>query len=254
VPDHSFSKDIFPNIQSEPPLAQLEAIASRPVTGYWGEETNTVPDGVILDSQTPREIQVLQLRAALGNLLDRHITHVGIDSQRQRLEPGALLRQVADGLVLQLATGRQVHSLQCLAVVGQAAQGQAVHPLAVSQGELAQVGAAQRDGHQRVPAELGAALQLDLVEVVVLPDDREQLPVRQPVGAVLERQLLQHFVVLQQVNESSSRDGRSDLRGEPRKNEASPRVSEQPDPHQIISPLLCCDRGDQSHPHSSSQG
>lgn len=181
---------------------------------------------------------MLQLGAAFGNLLDRHIAHIGIDSQRQRLELAALLHQVADGLVLQLATGRQVHSLQHLAVVSQAAQGQAVHPLTVSQGEPAQVGAAQRDGHQRVAAELGAALQLDLVQVVVLPDDWEQLPVCQPVGAVLERQLLQYFVVLQQVNESSSRDGRSDLRGEPRKNEASPRVSDQPDPHQILSPLL----------------
>jgi len=41
MPDHSFSKEIFPNVQSEPPLTQLEAIASRPVAGYWGEETNT---------------------------------------------------------------------------------------------------------------------------------------------------------------------------------------------------------------------
>jgi len=40
-PDHSCSKEIFPNIQSEPPLTQLEAIASRPITGYLGEETNS---------------------------------------------------------------------------------------------------------------------------------------------------------------------------------------------------------------------
>jgi len=41
MPDHSFSKEIFPNIQSKPPLTQLEAIASRPITSYLGEETNT---------------------------------------------------------------------------------------------------------------------------------------------------------------------------------------------------------------------
>lgn len=75
-------------------------------------------------------------------------------------------------------------------------------------------------------AELGAALQLDVVQVVVLPNDREQLPICQPVGAVLERQLLQYFVVLQQVNKSSSRDGRSNLRGEPRKNDVCPRASD----------------------------
>ena len=40
TPDHSFSKEVFPNIQSEPPLMQLEVIASRPVSGYLGEETN----------------------------------------------------------------------------------------------------------------------------------------------------------------------------------------------------------------------
>jgi len=40
MPDRSFRKEIVPNIQSEPPLMQLEAIASRPVAGYLGEETN----------------------------------------------------------------------------------------------------------------------------------------------------------------------------------------------------------------------
>ncbi|KAK4818457.1 hypothetical protein QYF61_013663 [Mycteria americana] len=38
--DNPFSKEIFPNIQSKPPLAQREAISSRPVTSYLGEETN----------------------------------------------------------------------------------------------------------------------------------------------------------------------------------------------------------------------
>jgi len=41
MPDHSFSKEIFPDVQPEPPLTQLEAIASRPVVSYLGEETNT---------------------------------------------------------------------------------------------------------------------------------------------------------------------------------------------------------------------
>jgi len=30
-PDHSFSEEIYPNIQSKPPLTQPEAISSRPV-------------------------------------------------------------------------------------------------------------------------------------------------------------------------------------------------------------------------------
>jgi len=83
---------------------QHEAICSCPIANYLGAETNTVPDGVILNSQTPHEVQVLQLRAALGKVLDCHIAHVGIDSQRHLFEPATLLRQVADGLVLQLPT------------------------------------------------------------------------------------------------------------------------------------------------------
>ena len=39
--DNPFGKEIFPNIQSKPPLAQLEAISSCPVACYLGEETIT---------------------------------------------------------------------------------------------------------------------------------------------------------------------------------------------------------------------
>ncbi|KAK4810751.1 LOW QUALITY PROTEIN: hypothetical protein QYF61_007725 [Mycteria americana] len=38
--DHPFSKEIFPNIQSKPPLAQLKAVSSCPITCYLGEETD----------------------------------------------------------------------------------------------------------------------------------------------------------------------------------------------------------------------
>jgi len=39
MPDHSCSEDIAPNIQVAP-LMQLEAIASHPIAGYLGAETN----------------------------------------------------------------------------------------------------------------------------------------------------------------------------------------------------------------------
>ncbi|KAK4817962.1 hypothetical protein QYF61_003482 [Mycteria americana] len=39
--DNPFSEEKFPNIQSKPPLAQLEAISSHPIASYLGEETNT---------------------------------------------------------------------------------------------------------------------------------------------------------------------------------------------------------------------
>jgi len=41
MPDHSFSKKVFPNTQSKPPLTQLEAICCRPIASYLGEETDT---------------------------------------------------------------------------------------------------------------------------------------------------------------------------------------------------------------------
>jgi len=40
MPGHSFREEIFPNILSKPSLTQLEAISSRPIAGYLGEETN----------------------------------------------------------------------------------------------------------------------------------------------------------------------------------------------------------------------
>ena len=40
VPDHSFGKEVFPNVQPEYPLVQLEAIPSSPITSYLGEEAD----------------------------------------------------------------------------------------------------------------------------------------------------------------------------------------------------------------------
>ena len=41
MPDHSFSEEIFPNIQSKSSLMPPEAIAPRPIASYLWEETNT---------------------------------------------------------------------------------------------------------------------------------------------------------------------------------------------------------------------
>jgi len=38
---NSSSKEIFPNIQSKPPLTQIEGIAFHPIASYLGEEINT---------------------------------------------------------------------------------------------------------------------------------------------------------------------------------------------------------------------
>ena len=39
--DKPFGEDVSPHIQSRPPLAQVEAVSSRPVTCSLGEETDT---------------------------------------------------------------------------------------------------------------------------------------------------------------------------------------------------------------------
>jgi len=85
MPDHSFSEEIFPNIQSEPPLTQLEAIASRPVTGYLGEEINSLLT-TISDScrrvvrpwpRLPREAVAAPSLAALKARLDGALSTLG---------------------------------------------------------------------------------------------------------------------------------------------------------------------------------
>lgn len=41
VPDNPLSEEAFPNIQSKPPLFQLQIISSFPIPCYLEEETNT---------------------------------------------------------------------------------------------------------------------------------------------------------------------------------------------------------------------
>jgi len=81
MPDHSFSKEIFPNIQSKPPLTQLEATASCPIASYLGEGTNTCltttsfqivaennkvsPQPPLLQTKQPQLLQPLLIRLVL---------------------------------------------------------------------------------------------------------------------------------------------------------------------------------------------
>jgi len=81
MPDHSFSKEIFPNIQSKGPLMQLEAIASPPIASYLREEINTCltttsfqaavesnkvsPQPPLLQTKQPQFFQLLLVRLVL---------------------------------------------------------------------------------------------------------------------------------------------------------------------------------------------
>lgn len=59
MPDHPCGKDVFPNIESKPPLAQLEGISSCPLPCYLREVTDphmgTVSFGVIESDRVPSE-------------------------------------------------------------------------------------------------------------------------------------------------------------------------------------------------------
>ncbi|KAK4818594.1 hypothetical protein QYF61_015456 [Mycteria americana] len=86
--DNPFSEEIFPNIQSKPPLAQLEAISSCPIACDLGEETNThlsttsfqvvvgsekiSPQPPFLQAKQPQFPQSLLIRLLLQTLHQLH--------------------------------------------------------------------------------------------------------------------------------------------------------------------------------------
>ncbi|KAK4828081.1 hypothetical protein QYF61_023141 [Mycteria americana] len=66
--DNPFSEVKFPNIQSKPPLAQLEAISSRPITSYLGEETDPHLSTTSFQAKQPQFPQPLLIRLVLQTL------------------------------------------------------------------------------------------------------------------------------------------------------------------------------------------
>ncbi|KAK4806152.1 hypothetical protein QYF61_001075 [Mycteria americana] len=86
--DNPFGEEIFSNIQSKPPLAQLEAISSRPITCYLGEETDphlsttsfqvvvesnkVSPQPPFLQAKQPQFPQPLLIRLVLQTLHQLH--------------------------------------------------------------------------------------------------------------------------------------------------------------------------------------
>ncbi|KAK4831894.1 hypothetical protein QYF61_020041 [Mycteria americana] len=62
--DHPFSEEKFPNIQSKPPLVLLEAISSRPIACYLGEETD--PHLSITSFQNLPTLKQINTPAQLG--------------------------------------------------------------------------------------------------------------------------------------------------------------------------------------------
>ncbi|KAK4832522.1 hypothetical protein QYF61_023854 [Mycteria americana] len=86
--DNPFREEKFPNIQSKPPLAQLQAISSRPITCYLGEETDphlattsfqvvvesnkVSPQPPLLQAKQPQFPQVILIRLLLQTLHQLH--------------------------------------------------------------------------------------------------------------------------------------------------------------------------------------
>ena len=79
--DNPFSEEIFPNIQSKPPLVQLEAVSSCPITCYLGKETPTPLQPFMALSGTARIFrQRDQLPGVCEHLLLSMGTGMGEDS------------------------------------------------------------------------------------------------------------------------------------------------------------------------------
>ncbi|KAK4813343.1 hypothetical protein QYF61_026639 [Mycteria americana] len=68
--DNPFSEVKFPNIHSKPPLAQLEAISSRPITRYLGEETDPH-----LSTTLCQEVQLIKFCDSQNN--EQHCSTLG---------------------------------------------------------------------------------------------------------------------------------------------------------------------------------
>ncbi|KAK4823411.1 hypothetical protein QYF61_001785 [Mycteria americana] len=66
--DNPFSEVKFPNIQSKPPLAQLEAISSHPITCYLGEETDPHLSTTSFQAKQSQLPQPLLIRLVLQTL------------------------------------------------------------------------------------------------------------------------------------------------------------------------------------------
>ncbi|KAK4825636.1 hypothetical protein QYF61_001421 [Mycteria americana] len=66
------SEEKFPNIQSKPPLVQLEAISSRPITCYLGEETDPHLSTTSFQAKQPQFPQPLLRRLVLQTLHQLH--------------------------------------------------------------------------------------------------------------------------------------------------------------------------------------
>ncbi|KAK4815335.1 hypothetical protein QYF61_000167 [Mycteria americana] len=66
--ENPFSEVKFPNFQSKPPLVQLEAISSRPITCYLGEETDPPLSTTSFQAKQPQFPQPLLIRLVLQTL------------------------------------------------------------------------------------------------------------------------------------------------------------------------------------------
>ncbi|KAK4816265.1 hypothetical protein QYF61_014337 [Mycteria americana] len=66
--DNPFSGEKFPNIQSKPPLQQLETISSSPITCYLGEETNPHLSTTSFQAKQSQLRQPLLIRLVLQTL------------------------------------------------------------------------------------------------------------------------------------------------------------------------------------------
>lgn len=172
------------------------------------------PDGLVANPQTAGQVKMLELPAALGHLLHSRVGDIGVDGHRERTQCGPVRRPVTHSLVSQLPAGGEVQCTQLRAVIRQAVQCQVIHPLAVSQAQVLQAGAAKCHSHQSVASEMNAAVQVHALQLLVLTNHRKQLLISDPVTAAVYREALEDFIITQHETKSFLRNSRTCLRAE----------------------------------------
>jgi len=102
MPDHSFSKDIFPNIQTKPPLIQLDAITTGSIASQLGGETNTclttTSFQVVVESNKAPTLSLLFFRLNSPSTLSRAVSRItALDSGELALASSRTYLQESHG-------------------------------------------------------------------------------------------------------------------------------------------------------------
>ncbi|KAK4827874.1 hypothetical protein QYF61_022268 [Mycteria americana] len=124
--DNPFSEEKFPNIQSKPPLVQLEAISSHPIICYLGEETNPHLATPSFQAKQPQLPQPLPISLVLQTL--HQLRCPSLDTPQHLNVPLVVRGPKLNTAFESLPTLKQINTLTKLGVICKLTEG-ALDPL-----------------------------------------------------------------------------------------------------------------------------